>query len=138
MLGIVGGAGTVVVVGGGSVVVVVDVGGGSVVVVVAGGGDVVAGTVVAAVIGVGVNTLAWVVTGPAVTGPTAGAVVDVGSVEDVDVAGAAGAVVGAATVVMVGRGVVEGDWLATCCLGEVSAPVATSNSMAASAIAASR
>ncbi|MGI8984321.1 MAG: hypothetical protein ACR2HM_07285, partial [Acidimicrobiales bacterium] len=69
-------------------------------------------------------------------GPPAGALVQVGSVDDVEVDGTFGAVVGAGAVVVSGA-VVVGDWLATCCLGEVPAPVATSKSMPASAIAAS-
>ena len=58
------------------------------------------------------------------------------TVEDVEVVGPLDVVV-AATVVEVGRRVVVGDWVATCSLGEVSDPVATSTSMAAKAMAAS-
>jgi hypothetical protein len=48
------------------------------------------------------------------------------------------AVVVGPEVVDVGRGVVVvGDWVATCSFGDVSLPVATSNSMAASAMVAS-
>ncbi len=42
-------------------------------------------------------------------------------------------VVVAPRVVVVGRAVVDGDWRATCCLGDVSSPVTTSNNRAAKA-----
>ena len=116
-------------VGGASVVVVV--GGGSVVpVVVATGGDVVAGAV-PAVRGAVVATPGWV--------PPEGMVTTVvvleSTVEEVDV-GAPDVVV-APEVVDVGRTVVVvGDCVATCSLGDVSLPVATSKSMAARAMVA--
>ena len=118
-------------VGGGSVVVV---GGGSVVaVVVATGGAVVAGALVPTLRGAVVTTPAWVVTEP--PGGMVTTVVVLESTVDVDVV--AFDVVVAPEVVDVGRAtVVEGDWLATCCFGDVSAPVATSKSMAANAMAA--
>ena len=57
------------------------------------------------------------------------------TVDDVDVAPVD--VVVAPEVVEVGRDVVVvGDWVATCSLGDVSLPVATSKSMAASAMVA--
>jgi hypothetical protein len=102
------------------------------VVVVCAGGDVVAGAgVVAAVVrGAVVTTPAWVVG----TGAPATVVVGpAGADEEVDVAFE---VVVARELVDVGRSVVVGDWVATCCLGDESSPVATSNSMAASATAA--
>jgi hypothetical protein len=55
-------------------------------------------------------------------------------VEDVDEVEALFAVVVTRAVVVVARAVVDGDWLATCCLGELSSPVATSKSRAARAI----
>jgi hypothetical protein len=71
---------------------------------------------------------------PAVTGAAVIVVVE-SSVDDV------GAdeldVVGRAVVVVVAGRVVVGDWVATCCLGELSLPVAISNSRAASAMVAS-
>jgi hypothetical protein len=58
------------------------------------------------------------------------------STVDVEVVGAFDVVV-APEVVEVGRDVVVvGAWVATCSLGDVSSPVATSKSMAASAMAA--
>lgn len=114
-----GNGASVVVVAGASVVAVVVWTGGE---VGAGAGDVATGARRAVV-----TTPAWVVTGPPAT------VVD--DVDEVEVDVAFDVVV-AAEVVEVGRAVVDGDWLATCCLGDVSSPVATSNNMAASAIMA--
>ena len=129
--GSVDGSGTVVVVTGACVVVVS--GGASVVaVVVWTGGEVGVGADVPAVVrGAVVTTPA----GCVVTGPPAmvvpGAVVEGDEVE-VDVA----LEVVVARKVVVGCAVVDDDWLATCCLAEVSAPVATSKSMATRATAA--
>jgi hypothetical protein len=133
--GIVGGrvvGGDVDDVGGASVVVVV--GGGSVVpVVVATGGGVVAGALVPTLRGAVVTTPAWVFTGPP-DGIVATVVLEF-TVDEVEV-GALDVVVDP-EVVEVGRAVVVvGDWVATCSLGDVSSPVATSNSMAPSARAA--
>jgi hypothetical protein len=125
-------------VGGASVVtvVVVSSGGGSVVaVVVATGGAVVAGALVPTLRGAVVTTGGWVVPAPPADGMVATVVVLDSTVDDVEVGGAVDVEV-AAAVVEVGRAVVGGVWVATCCLGEVSAPVATSKSMAASAMAA--
>ena len=52
---------------------------------------------------------------------------------EIGVSGAVDVVVGRCVVVVVVRTVVRGVWLASCCLGEVSPPVATSNSRAARA-----
>ena len=118
-----GGGGASVVVVCGSVVGVVVAGGG-------GGGDVTGG-VVPVFRGAVVATVGWVRTAPP---PPAAAVVEVVStVDDVDVLGPLDVVVGR-TVVVVTRAVVDGDWFATCCLGEVSLPVTTSNRRAARAI----
>ena len=120
------------VVGGASVVVVV--GGGSVVpVVVCTGGDVVAGALVPRLRGAVVTTLGWVITAPP-EGIVATVVVLESTVDEVEVG--ALVVVVAPEVVEVGRAVVEGDWVATCSLGDVSSPVATSKSMAPKAMAA--
>lgn len=118
--------------GGGSVVVVVS-GGGSVVTVVCTGGDVWGGDVWggAVVRGAVVTTPAWVV-----AGPPAGAVVDGATVEEVEV-DEAPEVVGGPVVVDGGTNVVVGVWLETGWRAAVSAPVATSNSMPASASVAS-
>ena len=56
------------------------------------------------------------------------------TVDDVEDVAAPAVVVTRAAVVVVSRAVVVGDWFATCCLGDVSLPVATSNSRAARAI----
>ena len=119
-------------VGGGSVVVVV--GGGSVVpVVVCTGGDVVAGALVPTLRGAVVTAPGWVLPVPP-DGMVTTVVVLESTVEDVGALD----VVGAPEVVELGRAVVvvEGDWVATCCLREVSSPTATSKSMAARAMAA--
>ena len=126
-----------VVVGGATVV---SGGGGSVVgVVVWGGGEVVPGVrgeVVPVFRGAVVPTDGWVV---AVVPPGPGAeatmvVVD-STVEDVEVDEVLDVDVRAT--VVVGRAVVDvGRWVATCCLGEVSSPVATSNKSAAMATVA--
>jgi hypothetical protein len=133
--GRVGGTEIVVVGGGRGASVVVVVGGGSVVgVVVATGGDVVAGALVPTLRGAVVTTPACVVTEPP-GGMVATVVVLESTVDDVEVG--AFDVVGAPEVVEVGRAVVGvGDWVATCSLGDVSLPVATSKSMAASAMVA--
>lgn len=118
--------------GGGSVVVVV--GGGSVVaVVVCTVGDVVAGALVPTLRGAVVTTRGWVFSVPP-DGIVTTVVVLESAVED----GGALDVVGTPEVVEVGRAVVvvEGDCVATCCLGEVSLPVDTSKSMAVRAMAA--
>ena len=135
--------GTVVVdEGGGSVMVLVGgavVGGSGVGVVVWTGGEVVPGVggdVVPVLRGAVVPTDGWVTV---VTPEPRGAVAvlvdsmveevevdEVDEVLDVDV-----------TRVVVGRAVVEvGAWVATCCFGEVSPPVATSNKSAAMATVA--
>ena len=58
-------------------------------------------------------------------------------VEDVDVDVDEELEVVVAPRVVVGRVVVEdGDWRATCCLGDVSSPVTTSNNRAAKAMVA--
>ena len=115
-------------VGGGSVVV----GGASVVaVVVATGGAVVAGALVPTLRGAVVTTPGWVF--PV---PPEGMVTTVVVLEPAgaDVVVAPLDVVVAPEVVDVGRRVVVvGDWVATCSLGDVSLPVATSKSMAARA-----
>ena len=118
--------------GGGSVV---GGGGASVVaVVVATGGEVVAGALVPTLRGAVVATPACVVTEPP-GGMVATVVVLPSTVDEVD-AGPLDVVV-APAVVEVGRDVaVVGDWVATCSLGDVSLPVATSKSMAASAMVA--
>jgi hypothetical protein len=109
-------------VGGGSVVVVV--GGGSVVpVVVATGGDVVAGALVPTLRGAVVTAPGWVLPVPP-GGMVATVVVLESTVDEVEV-GALDVVV-APAVVEVGRAVVVGDWVATCSLGDVSSPAATS------------
>ena len=129
---------TIVVVGGGrgASVVVVDGGGASVVgVVVAGGGEVVAGALVPTLRGAVVATGGWVFPVPADGIVATVVVLESAGAEDVEV-GAFDVVV-AATVVEVGRAVVVvGDWVATCSLGDVSSPVATSKSMAPNAMAA--
>jgi hypothetical protein len=118
-------------VGGGSVVV----GGGSVVaVVVATGGAEVAGALVPTLRGAVVATPGWVF--PV---PPDGMVTTVVVLEPAgtDVVVAPVDVVVAPEVVEVGRRVVVvGDWVATCSLGDVSLPVATSKSMAARAMVA--
>ena len=114
-----------VVVGGGASVVAV---------VVATGGDVVAGGLVPRLRGAVVTTPGWVITVPP-EGMVTTVVVLPSTVDEVEVG--AFEVVVAPEVVEVGRAVVVvGDWVATCSLGDVSAPVATSNSMAPSAMAA--
>ena len=118
-------------VGGGSVVVVVGGGGSVVPVVVCTGGEVVAGALVPTLRGAVVTTPGWVFPVPPdgrVTTVVVLEVVDVGPLD----------VVVAPDVVDVGRrvDVVVGDWVATCCLGDVSLPVATSKSMAARAMVA--
>ena len=120
-------------VGGGPVVEVV--GGGSVVpVVVATGGALVAGALVPTLRGAVVTTPGWVSTEPP-EGMVATVVVLESTVDEVEV-GAFDVVV-APEVVEVGWAVVGVDaWVATCSLGDVSLPVATSNSMAPSASAA--
>lgn len=69
--------------------------------------------------------------------PPAGApaaVVEVcATVDDVEEVGPVDDVVVARVLVVVGPAVVDGDWVATCCLGDVSPPVATSKSRAARA-----
>ena len=101
-------------------------------VVVATGGAVVAGALVPRFRGAVVATGGWVVPVPP-GGMVATVVVLEPTVDDVDV-GAFNVVV-APDVVDVGRRVV-GDWFATCSLGDVSPPVATSKSMAPRAMAA--
>ena len=140
--GIVGGTDTVV---GGFVIVVVGGatvvagGGGSVVgVVVAGGGEVVPGVggeVVPVLRGAVVPTGRWVVAVmPPGSAARAAVVVVDSTVEEVDVDDVLDVDV---TRVVVGRAVVDvGRWVATCCLGEVSSPVATSNKSAAMATVA--
>ncbi len=126
------------VVGGGkgaSVVVVDGGGGGSVVaVVVCTGGDVGVGALVPTLRGAVVATDGCVFPVPP-DGMVATVVVLESTGDDVEV-GAFDVVV-APEVVEVGRAVVVvGDWVATCCLGDVSFPVATSKSMAPRAMAA--
>lgn len=127
----------IVVVGGGrgaSVVVVVGGGGGSVVAVVVATGGEVAGALVPTLRGAVVTTPGWVFPVP-LEGMVATVVVLESTVDDVDVGPLE--VVVAPEVVDVGRRVVVvGDCVATCCLGDESVPVATSNSMAARAMAA--
>lgn len=127
----------IVVVGGGrgaSVVVVVDGGGGSVVAVVVTTGGEVTGALVPTLRRAVVTTPGWVFPVP-LDGMVATVVVLESTVDDVDVGPLE--VVVAPEVVDVGRMVVVvGDCVATCSLGAVSAPVATSNSMAARAMAA--
>ena len=130
--GMVGGSDTVELVG-----TKVDEVGGSVVVV--SGGAVV---VVCAVVWVGgdvpvVGRGAVVLTGGCVPVVAAGATVAtvVSAGVEVEVDGSLEDVVGGA-VEVVARAVVEDDWVATCCLGELSVPVATSNRRAARATAA--
>lgn len=118
--------------------VVVVVSGGAVLVVVSGGAWVVTGAVEPLLRGAVVFTGGCVVAMGAgdpgmvvVPGPIVDEVDDVDEVEDSN----------DPTRVVVGRKVVLGpvvddDWLATCCLGAVSAPVATSNRRAAMAIEA--
>ena len=121
-------------VGGGSVLGVVVAGGSVVAVVVATGGEVVAGALVPMLRGAVVTTGGWVPPVPPDGMVTTVVVLD-STVDEVDVE--ALDVVVAPEVVEVGRAtVVEGDWVATCCLGDVSPPVATSKSMAAKAMAA--
>ena len=134
--GRVGGTEIVVVGGGkGASVVVVGGGGASVVaVVVATGGDVVPGALVPTLRGAVVATEGWVFPVPA-DGIVATVVELESAADDVEV-GAFDVVV-APEVVEVGRAVVVvGAWLATCSLGDVSSPVATSKSMAPNAMAA--
>lgn len=118
---------TIEVVGGGSVVVV---GSGAVVgVVVVWAGGAVVPLDDGAVVTIGARVVAVVPLGPEAT------VVVESTVEEVDVD--VELEVGRATVVVVaGRVVVVGDWVATCCLGELSVPVASSTSSAAKATAA--
>jgi hypothetical protein len=120
-------------VGGGMVVVV---SGGEVLVVVSAGGWVVLGAVVpllpGAVVATGARVVAVVIGEPGmvvVLGPTVDDVED----EVDDSKEPTSVVVGRRVVV---GPVVEDDWLATCCLGAVSLPVATSNRRAAKAIVA--
>ena len=118
---------------GGTVVVV---SGGAVLVVVSAGGWVVFGAVVPLLLGAVVATGARVVA--VVTGDPGMVVVLGPTVDDVD---EEVEVSKEPTRVVVGRTVVVGpvvvdDWLATCCLGPVSLPVATSNRRAAKAIMA--
>ena len=109
-------------------------GGGSVVaVVVATGGEVVAGALVPTLRGAVVTTGGCVVAEPPEGMVATVVVLDV--TDDVEVDEAFDVVV-APAVVDVGRTVVVGDWVATCSLGAVSAPVASSNSMAARAMVA--
>ncbi len=113
-------------VGGGNAVVV-----GASVVVVSGGGEVgcTGGEVVATVpAGRVVTTGGCVVTDPPDDGMVAGVVVvdsTMGDDVEVDDEEVDGRVAGAE--LLVGRTVVAGDWVATCCLADVSPPVATSN-----------
>jgi hypothetical protein len=103
--------------------------------VVAGGGAVVAGANVPVLRGAVVATNGCVVPIPPPPPPPPPAVVDVDStVDDVDVLGPFEVVVAPSAVVVVTRAVVEGDWVASCCLGDVSLPVTTSNTSAAIAI----
>jgi hypothetical protein len=129
-------------VGGGRLVV--GSGGGSVVaVVVSTGGGLVAGGLVAGGL-VPVLRGAVVITGgdvvPEVPDGAGAAVVEVPrdvDVEEVDVDDVDGpldVVVGRCVVVV--TALVEGDWVATCCLGDVSLPVATSKRRAARAMVA--
>ena len=104
-------------------------------VVVSTGGDVVAGALVPTLRGAVVTTAGCVVPEPTADGMVATVVVLGPTVDEVEV-GAAVDVVVAPVVVDVGRAVVVGEWVASCCLGELSVPVATSKSMAASAMAA--
>lgn len=122
-------------VGGGKAVVVVSGGGSVVAVVVSTGGEVVAGALVPELRGAVVATVGWVLpVRPA--GMVTTVVVLPATVEEVDVVGPLDVVVAPAVVDVGRRVVVVGAWVATCCLGEVSAPVATSTSMAARAMAA--
>ncbi|HVL06648.1 MAG TPA: hypothetical protein VM388_11715 [Acidimicrobiales bacterium] len=101
---------------------------------VATGGAVVAGALVPMLRGAVGAANGWVV--PVRPGGIVTTVVVAGStVDDVVVEGSFDVVVGP-VVVDVGRTVVVGDWVATCSLGEVSSPVATSKSMAARAMVA--
>jgi hypothetical protein len=124
----------IVVVGGASVVS----GGGAVVVVVWTGGEVVPGVggdVVPVLRAAVVATGCWVVAA-APPGPGTAAAVAVGDsmVEEVELDEVLDVDV---TRVVVGRAVVEvSAWVATCCFGEVSSPVATSNKSAAMATVA--
>ena len=128
--------GTVTVVAGGDVEEVGgSVVGGSVVggEVVAGGGAgaVVPGAAVPVLRGAVVTTGGWVTAAPKLPA----AVVEVEStVDDVEDVEAFDVVVAASVLVVVARAVVDGAWLAACCLGDVSPPVATSNNRAARAI----
>ena len=103
-------------------------------VVVATGGAVGAGALVPTLRGAVVATPAWVFPVP-LEGMVATVVVLESTVEEVDVGPL---VVVAPDVVDVGRRVVVvvGDCVATCSLGDVSPPVATSKSIAAKAMAA--
>ena len=127
----------IVVVGAGCVVcVVVGVGSGGgwvVAVMVCAGGEVVPGALVPKFGGAVVATKGWM-TGEPPDGMVTTVVVLESTVDDVDVG--FDDVVGPG-VVEVGRAVVVvGDRVATCSLGDVSPPVATSKSMAARAKAA--
>ena len=132
--GVVGGT-TIDVVGSGLGASVVVVTSGSVVGVVVTGGGEVAGGLVPTLRGAVVTTGGWVTPEPP-AGMVATVVGAGSTVEDVEVVGAFD-VVGPA-VVEVGRTVVVvmGVWVATCSLGDVSLPVATSKSMAAKATVA--
>ena len=83
-----------------------------------------------------VATGGWVVTTPPEDGIVAGVVVVVDSTVD-EVELDEGLDGGRVATVVVGRAVVAGDWVATCCLGDVSPPVATSKRRAAKAKKAS-
>lgn len=123
--GSVGGGG-----GGGAWVVGVVVWTGRGVVAGLGGGE-----AVGVLRGVVATTRGWV---GAVVSPgssaAAAVVVDDSTVDDVDVDEELELV--AAPRVVVGRAVVDGDCLATCCLDDVSSPVTTSNNRAAKATVA--
>jgi hypothetical protein len=131
---------TVEVVGGGTVDVEAVGGGGGGSVVGGGGGSVVAGLVAGGGEVAGGDVTTWrgaVVTTWGWVDPVPPGMVEVDpTVDEVDDVGPPDVVAGAAStlVVVVARAVVDGDWVATCCLGDVSLPVATSNSSAARAI----
>ena len=120
-------------VGGGVVGSVV--GGASVVgvVVAGGGGGAVAGGLVPVLRGAVNATVGWVVKAPPAPTLPPAVVEVVSTVVDVDVTGAFDVVVTCA-VDVVTRAVVDVDWVATCCWGDVSLPVTTSNRRAARAI----
>jgi len=94
-----------------------------------------------AVVTTGARVVAVVTPGPGTAGASGASkpavvVVVVSPGADVEV-GRALEVVVAGRVVVVVRTARRGDWLATCCLGDVSLPVATSRSRAARAMEAS-